>query len=175
MATTRVRRAGANPPLYVPEKADERVYTEDDYAVKADAPLPDEWAATRDVYPAGWTGEAAMPDEAFSPDGEDFPAEEWAEEENPDFYAEEELPPARYFQEGDFTEDIDPLSEELLTEEEQAELRRSRWQLIANLSDFAGVIVGTAAILILVTLLISLLNWLINDLSQSFILLQKNF
>lgn len=175
MATTRMRRAGANPPLYVPEKEDERVYTEDDYAVKADAPLPDEWAATRDVYPAGWTGEAAMPDEAFSPDGEDFPAAEWAEEENPDFYPEEELPPARYFQEGDFTEDIDPLSEELLTEEEQAELRRSRWQLIANLSDFAGVIVGTAAILILVTLLISLLNWLINDLSQSFILLQKNF
>ena len=85
MATTRMRRAGANPPLYVPEKEDERVYTEDDYAVKADAPLPDEWAATRDVYPAGWTGEAAMPDEAFSPDGEDFPAEEYPAYQFPQF------------------------------------------------------------------------------------------
>ena len=175
MATTRVRRAGANPPLYVPDKEDDRVYTEDDYAVKADAPLPDEWATQRNAYPsAGWTGEAVLPDDAFSPD-EDIPEEEWAEEDYEDTYPGEGMPPSRYFQEGDFTEDIDPLSDELLTEEEQAELRRSRWQLIANLSDFAGVIVGTAAILILVTLLISLLNWLVNDLSQSFILLQKNF
>ena len=67
------------------------------------------------------------------------------------------------------------MSDELLTEEERAELKRSHWQLIAGLADFAGVILGTAAILIIVTLLVSLLNWLINDLSQSFILLQKNF
>ena len=61
-----------------------------------------------------------------------------------------------------------------LSEEERAELRRSRWQLIAGLADFAGVILGTAAILVLVVLLVSLINWLINDVSQSFILLQKN-
>ena len=75
----------------------------------------------------------------------------------------------------EYTDEFDPLSDELLTEEERAELKRSHWQLIAGLADFAGVILGTAAILIIVTLLVSLLNWLINDLSQSFILLQKNF
>ena len=66
------------------------------------------------------------------------------------------------------------MDDELLTDEERAELKRSHWQLISGLADFAGVILGTAAILVLVTLLVSLLNWLINDMSQSFILLQKN-
>ena len=173
MATTRMRRAGANPPLYAPEKDAERVYTEDDYAVKPGAALPDEWDADNDVYAAGWTGEAALPDDAFSPD-EDVPGEAW-EEDYEDAWPDAETPPVFGFQAGDFDEDVDPLSDELLTEEEQEELRRSRWQLIANLSDFAGVILGTAAILVLMTLLISLLNWLVNDLSQSFILLQKNF
>ena len=63
---------------------------------------------------------------------------------------------------------------DLLTDEERAYLRRSHWQLISGLTDFAGVIVGTAAILVLMMLLISLINWLVGDLSQSFILLQKH-
>ena len=33
---------------------------------------------------------------------------------------------------------------------------------------------GTAVILVLAVLLISLINWLVSDVSQSFILLQKN-
>ncbi len=156
MATTRVRRAAANPPANV--EADDRAYTEEDYAA------PDEWEAEQPYIQPGWTGEGYLPDEAFSPDDETLDEPEWTED----------LPiPALYYEDDD-TDDLDPLSEELLTEEEQEELRRSRWQLLAGLTDFAGVVLGTAVILMLVTVLVSLLNWLINDMSQSFILLQKH-
>ncbi len=153
MPTTRIRRARANPP----EPQDEdRLYTEEDYA----EPQP---------YIPSWTGDALLPDEAFQPDEEELPSEEWAEPAYEEAYDS-------YLDGPDgFDDSLDPLDAELLTEEEQAELRRSRWQLLAGLADFAGVILGTAAILVLVTLLVSLLNWLVNDLSQSFILLQKNF
>ena len=167
MATTRIRRAGGNPPA--PPMDEDRVYTEEDYAVK-----DDEWAQTNAYGAPGWTGEAyqaeLLPDEAFAPDEEEefLPDDAWGPEAD-------YLPYAPLFDgEDEFTADADPLDEELLTEEERAELRRSRWQLIAGLADFAGVILGTAAILVLVELLVSLINWLINDVSQSFILLQKN-
>ncbi len=166
MATTRIRRAGGNPPA--PPMDEDRVYTEEDYAVK-----DDEWAQTNAYGAPGWTGEAyqpeALPDEAFAPDEEEFlPDDAWGPEAD-------YLPYAPLFDgEDEFTAEGDPLDEELLTEEERAELRRSRWQLIAGLADFAGVILGTAVILVLVVLLVSLINWLVNDVSQSFILLQKN-
>ena len=176
MATTRNRRAGANPPNYAVDQDGDRIYTEDDYAAPS-ADLPDEWADGPSPYEAGWTGEAMLPDEAFQPDEEDLPEGEWADEDAQDGYlpygGEEYIP--LFDGEQDFSgDDLDPLDDELLTDEERAELKRSHWQLIAGLSDFAGVILGTAAILVLVTLLVSLLNWLVNDMSQSFILLQKN-
>ncbi len=173
MATTRQRRVHAAPPAQEMNPGEDRVYTEEDYAVPA-AELPDEWADEAPAYSAaGWTGEAFMPDEAFQPDEEELPDDAaWAEELPPD---EQDSEYNRLFEEiFDFTDELDPLSEELLTEEEQAELKRSHWQLIAGLADFAGVILGTAAILVLMTVLVSLLNWLINDMSQSFILLQKH-
>lgn len=179
MATTRIRRAGTNPPNYAVDEDGDRVYTEDDYAAPAAGEkLPDEWEA-EEAYPAaGWTGEEYLPDEAFTPDEEDIPAEDdWSAEASDEGYAptamEDGYAPL-FDEEMDFDEDLDPLSDELLTDEERAELKRSHWQLLAGLADFAGVILGTAAILILVMLLVSLLNWLINDMSQSFILLQKN-
>ena len=171
MATTRMRRAGAKPGITVDADGD-RIYTEEDYAAKE--PLPDEWSAEAGYAAAGWTGEALLPDESFEPDTEDAALEsEWADTHEDAPYEDEYIP--LFDGENDYSNDLDPLDDELLTEEEQAELRRSHWQLLAGLADFAGVILGTAAILLLVTLLVSLLNWLINDLSQSFILLQKNF
>ena len=174
--TTRQRRTSASPGNFAIEQDDERVYTEEDYAAEAPAPpLPDEWATRRNIYAQpGWTADAQLPDEAFEPDeSEDIPTDAEPAERD-DYMSDEGYQPLFYSHE-DYTEDIDPLSEELLTEEEQAELRRSRWQLLAGLADFAGVILGTAAILVIVTLLVSLLNWLVGDRSQSFILLQKNF
>lgn len=61
---------------------------------------------------------------------------------------------------------------DLLTDEEKAALRRSRWRVLANVGDFAGVIVGTAAILILIALIISLVHWVRSDITQSFTLWQ---
>ena len=174
MATTRQRRAGALPPACPVDENGDRIYTEDDYAAPETAEaFPDEWEGPA-AYAAGWTGEAVLPDDAFQPDEADLPDDGgWAAEEDPYFPQEGSAP--LFEGEPDFDDELDPLSDELLTDEERAELRRSHWQLISGLADFAGVIVGTAAILVLVTLLVSLLNWLINDLSQSFILLQKNF
>lgn len=173
MTTTRQRRTSATPGNFAIEPDDDRVYTEDDYAEKSSEPLPDEWATRGNDYPqTGWTADASLPDEAFRPDDDVvLPPEDMPEED--DYSVAESYRPLFHPHE-DYTEDVDPLSEELLTDEERAELRRSHWQLLAGLADFACVILGTAAILLLVTLLISLLNWLINDLSQSFILLQKN-
>lgn len=171
MATTRMRRAGAKPNIPVDTDGD-RIYTEEDYAARET--LPDEWSAEAGYAAAGWTGEALLPDEAFEPDEADEAlSDEWADMA-PEAPYEEEYAPL-FDGEEDFADDLDPLDDELLTDEEQAELKRSHWQLLSGLADFAGVILGTAAILLLVTLLVSLLNWLINDLSQSFILLQKNF
>ncbi len=170
MATTRQRRAGAAPETFAIDDENDQLLTEAD----ADAlELPDEWEPGQGSYTStGWT-EEALPDEAFQPDDEDG---EWATAPQNEYgpYPEEaEYPPQ--FEEGiDLSDDLDPLSDELLTDEERAELRRSRWQLISGLADFIGVILGTAAILVLLTLLVSLINWLINDISQSFILLQKN-
>ena len=62
--------------------------------------------------------------------------------------------------------------DDLLTDEEKAALRRSRWRVLASLGDFAGVIVGTAVILILIALIISLVHWVRSDITQSFTLWQ---
>ena len=70
------------------------------------------------------------------------------------------------------TEDLYLDDSELLTEEEKAALRRSHWRVLANVGDFAGVIIGTAAILILIALLISLVHWVRSDITQSFTLWQ---
>jgi hypothetical protein len=150
----------------------DRIYTEEDYAAKET--LPDEWAADSQYAAADWTDDAALPDEAFVPDSEDESfRDEWAAAPAADFYTDDYVP--LFEEENDFSNDLDPLDDELLSEEEQSELRRSHWQLLSGLADFAGVILGTGAILLLVMLLVSLINWLVGDLSQSFILLQKNF
>ena len=64
------------------------------------------------------------------------------------------------------------LDDDLLTDEEKAALRRSRWRVLASLGDFAGVIAGTAIILILIALIISLVHWVRSDITQSFTLWQ---
>ena len=178
----RKRRSAPQPPM---SDGDERVYTEEDYAVPPDGEPLDEWDAPLTYLPADdpehAPGERFAPserfapgDEAFAPDEEeDWPREDWSAD--PFSVAGHD-----YAFQGDPLEDDDLLDEDdldddLLTDEDRAELRRSNWKLLAGLADFAGVILGTAAILVTVALLVSLLNWLIADVSQSFVLLQKNF
>lgn len=144
------RRASAPVTAYPVDEDGDRIYTEDDYAMPqdGDAFLPDD---AEEIAPP----EELPLDEPFSYMGaydtlQPAPEEEWD--------------PAME----------DPLTEELLTDEEREELRRSNWKLVASLMDFVAIIAGTAAILILIALLVSLLNWLVSDVSQTFTLLQTH-
>ena len=92
-----------------------------------------------------------------------------------DFAPEEDVPvelPEDSLYDQPEPEDIGPEDDDLLTDKEKAALRRTRWHVLANLGDFIGVIAGTAAILVLVALIISLLHWVRSDISQSFTLWQ---
>lgn len=131
---------------YPVDEDDDRVYTEEDYAMAADgdAFLPDDMETVSapplaDMQPFSYAGSYE------SADG--------------DLLDEELL-------------DEELLADDLLTDEEKQELRRSTWQLLAGLGDFAGVILGTAVILVLIALLVSLMNWLVSDVSQTFTLWQ---
>lgn len=92
-----------------------------------------------------------------------------------DFAPEEdapaEFPYGSVYEQAD-PEELEPEDEELLTDEEKAALRRTRWQVLANLGDFIGVIAGTAVILILIALLITLVHWVRSDITHSFTLWQ---
>ena len=101
-------------------------------------------------------------DEDFAPEEEDIPVELPYD----NLYDQPALDDV-YELEDDVLED-----DELLTEEEQAALRRTRWRVLANLSDFIGVIAGTAVILLLIALIISLVHWVRSDITQSFTLWQ---
>ena len=79
----------------------------------------------------------------------------------------------------DYDEDYDMLPErgddpdaEDVTDEERRLARRDRWRVLAGVGDFLGVIAGTVVILLLIALLVSLINWVHADLSQSFTLWQ---
>ena len=144
-------RQQSDPPYPVDEDGD-RIYTEEDYAVPADgdAFLPDEEDADA-LYADPFAAQQPFSYMGAYDTLNDAPEEEWND-------GEDDEPDGSY--------------EDLLTDEERAELSRSNWRLLAGLADFGGVILGTAAILVLIALLVSLMNWLINDISQTFILLQ---
>ena len=183
MTTRRNRRVQAHA---LPHE-EERVYTEEDYASPDAQGLSyDEvsYAEQMDWIPS-YTNDVHLAPE--KPALEDAPTQDWSavpEEPIADLAEAEYVPfqlegydqgydPA-YESETDFTDLGDPLDEDYLTEEEQAELRRSQWQLLSNLADLAGIIIGAAVILLMVMLLISLLDWVAGDLVQSFTLLQNN-
>ncbi len=126
---------------------------------KMDIPAEPEW-----TYPPEQEDIPAMEDEAFLPDEDELGEDVAWLYENPPDYAD----PLD-------EEDLADLEDDLLTEEEQAELRRSNWALLSGLADFAGAILGAGAILVLVMLLVSLINWLMSDISQTFTLLQMRF
>ena len=90
-----------------------------------------------------------------------------------DFAPEEDVPVELPYESAyDRPEEIYLEDEDLLTDEEKASLRRSRWRVLASLGDFIGVLAGTAVILILIALIISLVHWVRSDITQSFTLWQ---
>ena len=71
-------------------------------------------------------------------------------------------------------DDLDYLDEEAYHEEKK--LRRlGRFRVAAGVMDFLGVIGGMIAVLVLIALLISLLNWLQADILRSVTILQSWF
>ncbi|MBQ8653943.1 MAG: hypothetical protein IJ507_03320 [Clostridia bacterium] len=69
-------------------------------------------------------------------------------------------------------DDYEPLDEDDMTDEERALARRDRWRVLAGVGDFLAVIAGTVVILVLIALLVSLINWVYADITQSFTLWQ---
>lgn len=57
--------------------------------------------------------------------------------------------------------------------EDRRQARHDRLELAAGMSNFFGVIVGAIAILLLILLIISLLNWLQQDISSTFTILNS--
>lgn len=92
----------------------------------------------------------------------------WMPEYEEDEPPEETAPSA----DNDFATEIAHDPELYLTEEEQAELRQNHWRLLSGLGDFVSIIVGFVVILVLITMLVSLLNWLYSDVLQSISLFQ---
>ena len=120
---------------------------------------PDQPPEHQKAFQRPVTQEELVPEDDFY---ENDAYDEAYEEEYEELYDQPELD----------TEDYYLPEEELLTDEELAEMRRERWRMLAHLWDFLAVIAGTAVILVLVALLISLVNWLYADVSQSLMLWQ---
>ncbi len=59
--------------------------------------------------------------------------------------------------------------------EEKRQARRDRLEFAAGMSNFLSVVLGSAVILVLILLIISLLNWLNQDIRATFTLLNARF
>jgi len=59
--------------------------------------------------------------------------------------------------------------------EERRQARRDRLEFAAGMSNFLSVILGSVFILVLILLIISLLNWLNQDIRSTFTLLNSRF
>ena len=70
----------------------------------------------------------------------------------------------------DYEDDIDFLEEDPA---ERQLIHAGRLRVAAGVMDFLSVIAGMAVVLVLVALLISLINWLVGDISQMFAILQR--
>ncbi len=62
-----------------------------------------------------------------------------------------------------------------MAEEEERQERRDHLRFAAGMSDFVGVILGAVVILIMVLLILSLVNWLRQDIQSTFALLGSRF
>lgn len=105
---------------------------------------------------------------AYFKSNEPYPEDPVPEE----MYSEEETE-AEYDDGFDELEEEEPAPE--LSPEEKAEQKRSRMRLFIGASNLFGVISGTLLILVLVTLIISIVHFVISDMGRNFSLFQTNF
>lgn len=57
----------------------------------------------------------------------------------------------------------------------EKEDRQDRFRVAAGVMEFLGVVLGVIAVLVLFTLLVSLVNWLMKDISGTFAILRTRF
>lgn len=81
-------------------------------------------------------------------------------------------------QEEEYDDGFDDLTDEEypeLTEDEQQEIRKSRFRVALGAGNLVAVIGGALLILLLVTMILSMIYFVINDMSRSFSLFSTNF
>lgn len=96
-------------------------------------------------------------------------------EQGPDSsYSETELNETEY---DDGFDDLYETQEDIpeLSREEKAERNRNRLKLAFGAGNLFGVIAGTVLILVLLTLIFSMIHFVITDMGRSFSLFQTNF
>ena len=104
---------------------------------------------------------------AYFKSNEPIPEEEYPAENEEEEYEEE------------YDDGFDELNEEEdipeLSEQEIAERRESRFRKAVGAGNLFAVIGGTLLILLLLTMIISIIHFVINDMGRSFTLFQTNF
>ena len=88
-------------------------------------------------------------------------------------YTEEQEPEAEYDDGFDGQDDEEPLPD--LSPEEKTLRTHNRFMLAMGAGNLFGVIAGTVLILLLLTLIISMIHFVITDMGRSFSLFQTNF
>ncbi len=90
---------------------------------------------------------------------------------------QEEIDPEedRLFFDSEYTDEPEEPEEEPLTEEELSRYRKHRIRMMFNAGNMTGILVGCVLILILITLLFSMVNFVWKDFSHSFSLFQIKF
>ena len=72
-------------------------------------------------------------------------------------------------------DDPEEIEEEILTEEEQKEIREKRLRMLYSAGDLTAVIAGTVVILLLLAFLMNMIGFLMNDADRTFTLFQMRF
>lgn len=81
-------------------------------------------------------------------------------------------------EEEEYNDGFDELTDEEypeLTDDEQQEIRKSRFRVALGAGNLVAVIGGALLILLLVTMILSMIYFVINDMSRSFSLFSTNF
>ena len=90
----------------------------------------------------------------------------------------EEYTDSMDYAESDYDDGFDDPAEEPeeeLSEEEKKAIRKKRFRLMSGAGNLTAVIAGTAAILILLALLMNMIGFVINDADRNFTLFQTKF
>ena len=152
------RKRAAEPESYTRKFHTAREAYPDDSAGDAYAGEYDDPAANGADYPDG----AEM-------NGAETEGADWEDAEYDDGFQDDDL-----YNDGMY-DDFGDEAEEEWTEEELAEEKKHRFRILAGVGDLTAILAGTALILVLVALLIQMINFVTEDISQNFTIWTTKF